>query len=59
MCSAQAHVRFAPESDIKRDIGKCPLWAKSGHRSFSHRRGSALLNVLTLTPYHYGAVLKL
>src|SRR5262245_5581668 len=25
------HVRFTPESDIKCDTGKCPLWAKSGH----------------------------
>src|SRR6516225_7434381 len=33
MCSAQAHVRFTPESDIKCDIVECPLWANSGHRS--------------------------
>src|SRR5262245_33405082 len=31
MCSAQAHVCFTPESDIKCDIVECPLWAKSGH----------------------------
>src|SRR5262249_43414493 len=31
MCSAHAHVRFTPESDIKCDIWECPLWAKSGH----------------------------
>jgi hypothetical protein len=30
MCGAQADVRFTPESDIKRDIGECPLWANSG-----------------------------
>jgi hypothetical protein len=33
MCSAQAHVRFTPESDIKCDIVECPLWANSGHAS--------------------------
>jgi len=32
MCGAQAHVRFAPESDIKCDIVECPLWAGSGHQ---------------------------
>src|SRR5262249_18584568 len=31
MCSAPAHFRFTPESDIKCDIGECPLWANSGH----------------------------
>jgi len=31
MCSAQAHVRFTPESDIECDIMECPLWANSGH----------------------------
>src|SRR5262249_61245102 len=31
ICSAQAHVLFTPESDIKRDIWECPLWANSGH----------------------------
>src|SRR5262249_740970 len=31
MCSARAHVRFTPESDIKCDVVECPLWAKSGH----------------------------
>jgi len=31
MCGAQAQFRFAPESDIKYYIVKCPLWAKSGH----------------------------
>ena len=38
MCSAQAHVRFTPESDIKCDIVGCLLWANSGHglTSFSH-----------------------
>jgi hypothetical protein len=25
----KGHVRFAPESDIKRGIVKCPLWANS------------------------------
>jgi hypothetical protein len=25
MCSAQAHVRFTPESDIKCDLVECPL----------------------------------
>jgi len=41
ICSAQAHVRFTPESesDIKRGIVKCPLWANSGHRRASSRRG--------------------
>ena len=32
MCSANRHVRFTPESDIKCDIVECPLRAKSGHR---------------------------
>jgi hypothetical protein len=27
----RSNVRFTPESDIKCDIWKCPLWAKSGH----------------------------
>jgi len=31
MCSATAHVCFAPESDIKCDVWGCPLWANSGH----------------------------
>src|SRR5262245_34297759 len=31
MCSAQAHVRFTPESDTKCDIVECPPWANSGH----------------------------
>ena len=31
ICAATSHVRFTPESDIKRDIGECPLWAISGH----------------------------
>jgi hypothetical protein len=31
ICSAQAHVRFTPESDIKCDIVECLLWARSGH----------------------------
>jgi len=30
MCSAQAHVSFTPESDIKCDIMECPLLALSG-----------------------------
>jgi hypothetical protein len=33
MCGALAHVRFTPESDIKRDIWERPLWAKSGHQA--------------------------
>src|SRR6516162_4290588 len=32
MCSAQAHVRFTPESDIKRGMVKCPLWANGGNQ---------------------------
>src|SRR5262245_2889756 len=32
MCSAQAHVRFTPKSDIKCDMAECPLWAESGHQ---------------------------
>ena len=40
MCSAQAHVRFTPESDIKCDIVECPLRAKSGH-SFEHLVGTS------------------
>src|SRR5262245_23740396 len=31
ICGAKRHVRFTPESDIKRDIVECPLWANSGH----------------------------
>src|SRR5262249_47699747 len=31
MCSAQAHVRYTPESDTKCDMMECPLWANSGH----------------------------
>src|SRR5262245_33864902 len=31
MCSAQAHVRFTPESDIKCDIWECPLGQKQTH----------------------------
>jgi hypothetical protein len=31
ICSAQAHVRLAPESDIRSDIVKCPLWANCGY----------------------------
>jgi hypothetical protein len=27
MCGAKGHVRFTPESDIKRVV-KCPLWTK-------------------------------
>jgi hypothetical protein len=40
MYSANWHVGFTPESDIKCDKWKCPLWANSGHRAIfpSHRR---------------------
>src|SRR5262249_38050662 len=31
MCSAEAHVRFTPESGHVRCNSPCPLWAKSGH----------------------------
>src|SRR5215471_6926393 len=29
--ASRRHVRFTPESDIKRGIVKCPLWANSGY----------------------------
>src|SRR5215475_14861234 len=32
ICGATRHVRFTPNSDIKRDTMECPLRAKSGHR---------------------------
>src|SRR5262249_17463043 len=32
MCSAPAHVRFAPESGLLQCNSLCPLWARSGHR---------------------------
>jgi hypothetical protein len=47
MCNAIGHVRFTPESDIKRGIVKCPLWAKSGH--------SAMLQKLALFDHLIGA----
>src|SRR5215471_18478495 len=28
-CVAKSDVRFTPESDIKRDIWECPLWARN------------------------------
>jgi hypothetical protein len=31
MCSAKRHVRFTPNSDIKRDIMEGPLWANSAY----------------------------
>jgi hypothetical protein len=31
MCSANGHVRFTPNSDIKCDVWGCLLWAISGH----------------------------
>src|SRR5215471_19346978 len=31
ICTAPAHVRFTPKSDIKCDMIECPLWANSGH----------------------------
>src|SRR5262245_8433330 len=34
MCSAQAHVRFTPESDIKCDMVECALWADGGRSWF-------------------------
>src|SRR5262249_23320084 len=30
MCSAQAHVRFTPESGLMQCSNACPLWAKRG-----------------------------
>ena len=37
MCSARAHVRFTPESDIKCDIVECPLWAIADSRPIGLR----------------------
>jgi len=35
MCSAQAHVRFTPNSDIKCDVWGCPFGPKANIRSYS------------------------
>src|SRR5262249_18948048 len=40
ICGAKRHVRFTPESDTKRDMMECQLWANSRHRTIgsSHSR---------------------
>src|SRR5262245_47419324 len=49
ICNANRRVRFALESNIKCDIWRCPIRAKSGHsrrvRPFIEKRYRAMLNM--------------
>src|SRR5262249_5912415 len=50
ICSAQRHVRFTPESDIRCDMVECPLWAKSGHWRLSKLKAAPLASMRPAQP---------
>src|SRR5262245_18352371 len=56
MCSAQAHVLFTPDSDIKCDTMECPLRAKSRHL---HSSDVPLVKSCLRTTMHRQAVIGL
>src|SRR5262245_66311515 len=48
---SQRHVRFTPESGLLQRTSACPLWANSGHATYSITSSARPINVLgMLTP---------
>src|SRR5262249_49709181 len=52
ICGAKRHVRFTPESDTKRDMMECQLWANSRHRTIGSSHPCLVPKIVQEAAHH-------